>query len=66
MKIEVGKRYLVKDIYNKINGRESTNKLDEVFINEISPNGKYARANQWFLIEDLNIIDVLADNDNRK
>ena len=61
MEIEVGKKYIVKDFSNKIKGNGLTNQLEEVLIEEISPNKNFAKnsVHGWFAIDRLDICDIL-------
>jgi len=61
IKIEIGKRYLVKNLSNRIRVNALTNEIEAVIIVEISPNKLYARSIQhgWFPIEFLDILDIL-------
>jgi hypothetical protein len=61
IKIEVGTRYLVKDLTNKIKNNGLTNQLEELIITELSPSWKYACSftHGWFPLNLLEIVDVL-------
>ena len=59
IKLEVGKRYLIHNLYG-ITDPEKPSTCQVVMINCVSSNGRAARAgDHWFLIEKVDIIDYL-------